>query len=191
VAKPSGARKPSAPGLTQDELRRGSELDYAAFDGAPPRPLARHPPRGPRRITLRRLRRLVCAGREVRAPTGTSGRNVLQHTPQVGGGRVRSRRIRMAVDFHRWLPWPTRQTNSRGAGQGRCGPEWHVGIMPTSTSASCTPDGAEVACFTWAEQPPLAGGSDAGRRHDEFNQLDQEWSQPPVAAATGRGARSA
>ncbi|MGE2691534.1 4-alpha-glucanotransferase [Mycolicibacterium pulveris] len=77
------------------------------------------------------------------------------------------------VDFHRWLQWQlddqltAAQATARQAGMG-------LGLMH-DLAVGVDPDGADA----WALQDVLALGVTAGAPPDEFNQLGQDWSQPP------------
>ena len=77
------------------------------------------------------------------------------------------------VDFHRWLQWQlddqltAAQATSLAAGMG-------LGIMH-DLAVGVDPNGADA----WALQDVLALGVTAGAPPDEFNQLGQDWSQPP------------
>jgi 4-alpha-glucanotransferase len=78
-----------------------------------------------------------------------------------------------AVDFHRWLQWQldeqlaVAQSQAVSAGMS-------LGIMH-DLAVGVHPDGAD----SWALQDALALGVSAGAPPDEFNQLGQDWSQPP------------
>jgi 4-alpha-glucanotransferase len=78
-----------------------------------------------------------------------------------------------AVDFHRWLQWQlddqltAAQATAVQAGMA-------LGIMG-DLAVGVDPDGADA----WALQDVLALGVTAGAPPDEFNQLGQDWSQPP------------
>ena len=78
-----------------------------------------------------------------------------------------------AVDFHRWLQWQlddqltATQATARQAGM-------ELGIMH-DLAVGVDPNGADA----WAMQDVLALGVTAGAPPDEFNQLGQDWSQPP------------
>jgi 4-alpha-glucanotransferase len=78
-----------------------------------------------------------------------------------------------AVDFHRWLQWQlddqlaTAQSRALRTGMP-------LGIMH-DLAVGVHPDGADA----WALQDVLALGVTAGAPPDEFNQLGQNWSQPP------------
>ncbi len=77
------------------------------------------------------------------------------------------------VDFHRWLQWQlddqlaTAQSTALRAGM-------ELGIMH-DLAVGVDPNGADA----WAMQDVLALGVTAGAPPDEFNQLGQDWSQPP------------
>jgi 4-alpha-glucanotransferase len=78
-----------------------------------------------------------------------------------------------AVDFHRWLQWQL--DDQLAAAQStavRAGME--LGIMH-DLAVGVDPNGADA----WAMQDVLALGVTAGAPPDEFNQLGQDWSQPP------------
>jgi 4-alpha-glucanotransferase len=78
-----------------------------------------------------------------------------------------------AVDFHRWLQWQlddqltVAQATAVQAGM-------HLGVMH-DLAVGVDPNGADA----WALQDVLALGVTAGAPPDEFNQLGQDWSQPP------------
>lgn len=78
-----------------------------------------------------------------------------------------------AVDFHRWLQWllddqlTAAQATAEQAGMA-------LGIM-ADLAVGVDPTGADA----WALQDVLALGVTAGAPPDEFNQLGQDWSQPP------------
>ena len=78
-----------------------------------------------------------------------------------------------AVDFHRWLQWQldeqltTAQATALAAGMD-------LGILH-DLAVGVDPNGADA----WALQDVLAPGVTAGAPPDEFNQLGQDWSQPP------------
>jgi 4-alpha-glucanotransferase len=78
-----------------------------------------------------------------------------------------------AVDFHRWLQWQlddqlaAAQSQAVGAGMA-------LGVMH-DLAVGVHPNGADA----WALQDVLALGVTAGAPPDEFNQLGQDWSQPP------------
>ncbi|PQE02538.1 4-alpha-glucanotransferase [Mycobacterium sp. EPG1] len=77
------------------------------------------------------------------------------------------------VDFHRWLQWLLdEQLSAAQDAAVRAGME--LGIMH-DLAVGVDPDGADA----WALQDVLALGVTAGAPPDEFNQLGQDWSQPP------------
>jgi 4-alpha-glucanotransferase len=77
------------------------------------------------------------------------------------------------VDFHRWLQWQLDdQLAAAQSTAERAGME--LGIMH-DLAVGVDPNGADA----WAMQDVLALGVSAGAPPDEFNQLGQDWSQPP------------
>jgi 4-alpha-glucanotransferase len=77
------------------------------------------------------------------------------------------------VDFHRWLQWQLDdQLTDAQATAVQAGME--LGIMH-DLAVGVDPNGADA----WALQDVLALGVTAGAPPDEFNQLGQDWSQPP------------
>lgn len=80
---------------------------------------------------------------------------------------------RRAVDFHRWLQWQLDEQLAAAQSQAvRTG--MPLGIMG-DLAVGVHPSGADA----WALQEVLALGVTAGAPPDEFNQLGQDWSQPP------------
>lgn len=78
-----------------------------------------------------------------------------------------------AVDFHRWLQWQLDEQLAAAQSQAvRTG--MPLGIMH-DLAVGVHPTGADA----WALQEVLALGVTAGAPPDEFNQLGQDWSQPP------------
>ncbi|MBW0012785.1 4-alpha-glucanotransferase [Mycobacterium sp.] len=79
-----------------------------------------------------------------------------------------------AVDFHRWMQWQldeqlaSAQSHATRAGMA-------LGVMH-DLAVGVHPNGADA----WAQQDVLALGVTAGAPPDEFNQLGQDWSQPPL-----------
>jgi len=77
------------------------------------------------------------------------------------------------VDFHRWLQWQlddqltAAQATATQAGMA-------LGVLH-DLAVGVDPGGADA----WALQDVLATGVSAGAPPDEFNQLGQDWSQPP------------
>lgn len=77
------------------------------------------------------------------------------------------------VDFHRWLQWQLDEQLASAQSQAlRTGMD--LGIMH-DLAVGVHPSGAD----SWALQDSLALGVTAGAPPDEFNQLGQDWSQPP------------
>ncbi|MGV0813068.1 4-alpha-glucanotransferase [Mycolicibacterium boenickei] len=98
--------------------------------------------------------------------------HALQHpaNPEVAAFAAANPR---AVDFHRWLQWLLDdQLTAAQATAVQAGME--LGIM-SDLAVGVDPDGADA----WALQDVLALGVTAGAPPDEFNQLGQDWSQPP------------
>ncbi len=84
-----------------------------------------------------------------------------------------ARSNRRAVDFHRWLQWQLDDQLARAQSQAlRTG--MALGVM-ADLAVGVHPSGADA----WALQDVLAPGVAAGAPPDEFNQLGQDWSQPP------------
>ena len=78
-----------------------------------------------------------------------------------------------AVDFHRWLQWQlVDQLTAAQASAVQAG--MNLGVMH-DLAVGVDPNGADA----WALQDVLALGVTAGAPPDEFNQLGQDWSQPP------------
>ncbi|MGX9792079.1 4-alpha-glucanotransferase [Mycobacterium sp. MMS18-G62] len=77
------------------------------------------------------------------------------------------------VDFHRWLQWQLDdQLTATQATAVQAGMD--LGVMH-DLAVGVDPNGADA----WALQDVLALGVTAGAPPDEFNQLGQDWSQPP------------
>jgi 4-alpha-glucanotransferase len=77
------------------------------------------------------------------------------------------------VDFHRWLQWQLDdQLTAAQATAVQAGMD--LGVMH-DLAVGVDPNGADA----WALQEVLALGVTAGAPPDEFNQLGQDWSQPP------------
>ena len=96
----------------------------------------------------------------------------VQH-PGAAGVRKFVEKYAATVDFHRWLQWQldeqlaAAQTKAVSAGMS-------LGIVH-DLAVGVHPNGAD----SWALQDALALGVSAGAPPDEFNQLGQDWSQPP------------
>lgn len=78
-----------------------------------------------------------------------------------------------AVDFHRWLQWQLDEQLA-GAQSAAVRVGMPLGIM-ADLAVGVHPNGAD----SWALQDILARGVTAGAPPDEYNQLGQDWSQPP------------
>ncbi|CAN5466484.1 4-alpha-glucanotransferase [soil metagenome] len=77
------------------------------------------------------------------------------------------------VDFHRWLQWQLDEQLASAQSAGvRAG--MSLGIMH-DLAVGVHPNGADA----WALQDVLALGVTAGAPPDDYNQLGQDWSQPP------------
>lgn len=113
-----------------------------------------------------------CALAEEYGPDWHRWPESLQH-PAADGVADFVARNSAAVDFHRWLQWQldeqlaAAQSQALGAGMS-------LGIM-ADLAVGVHPTGADA----WALQDVLALGVTAGAPPDEFNQLGQDWSQPP------------
>ena len=78
-----------------------------------------------------------------------------------------------AVDFHRWLQWQLDdQLTSAQATAVQAG--MALGVMH-DLAVGVDPNGADA----WALQDTLTLGVSVGAPPDEYNQLGQDWSQPP------------
>ena len=78
-----------------------------------------------------------------------------------------------AVDFHRWLQWQLDdQLTAAQATAVQVG--MALGVMH-DLAVGVDPNGADA----WALQDTLALGVSVGAPPDEYNQLGQDWSQPP------------
>ncbi|MEY8016076.1 4-alpha-glucanotransferase [Mycobacterium servetii] len=77
------------------------------------------------------------------------------------------------VDFHRWMQWQLDEQLAAAQSQAvRAG--MALGVMH-DLAVGVHPAGADA----WALQDALAPSVTAGAPPDEFNQLGQDWSQPP------------
>ncbi|BBU22848.1 4-alpha-glucanotransferase [Mycobacterium xenopi] len=96
----------------------------------------------------------------------------LQHPAGAGVADFVAKHPR-AVDFHRWLQWQLDDQLAAAQSQAlRAG--MVLGIVH-DLAVGAHPNGADA----WALQDVLALGVTAGAPPDEFNQLGQDWSQPP------------
>jgi 4-alpha-glucanotransferase len=97
---------------------------------------------------------------------------VLQHPASPAVADFAAERAK-TVDFFRWLQWQLDdQLTAAQATAVQVGME--LGIMH-DLAVGVDPNGADA----WALQDALALGVTAGAPPDEFNQLGQDWSQPP------------
>ncbi|MGO9098586.1 MAG: 4-alpha-glucanotransferase [Mycobacterium sp.] len=78
-----------------------------------------------------------------------------------------------AVDFHRWLQWQLDEQLAAAQSQA-VSAGMSLGVVH-DLAVGVHPNGAD----SWALQDALALGVSAGAPPDEFNQLGQDWSQPP------------
>jgi len=96
----------------------------------------------------------------------------LQHPDASGVARFVEKHS-ARVDFHRWLQWQLDEQLASAHSQAiRAG--MAMGVMH-DLAVGVHPHGADA----WALQDVLAPGVTAGAPPDEFNQLGQDWSQPP------------
>ncbi len=96
----------------------------------------------------------------------------LQHPQGAGIARFVEKHSN-AVDFHRWMQWQLDEQLAAVQSQAvRAG--MSLGVMH-DLAVGVHPTGAD----SWALQDALALGVTAGAPPDEFNQLGQDWSQPP------------
>ncbi|HET7074541.1 MAG TPA: 4-alpha-glucanotransferase [Mycobacterium sp.] len=96
----------------------------------------------------------------------------LQH-PDAAGVAGFVERNSDTIDFHRWLQWQLDEQLASAQSQAiRAG--MALGIM-ADLAVGVHPNGADA----WALQDVMARGVKAGAPPDEFNQLGQDWSQPP------------
>ena len=106
------------------------------------------------------------------AATGTSGPRICSIRP-ARRSPTSPPNTPTTVDFHRWLQWQLDdQLTAAQATAVQAGME--LGIMH-DLAVGVDPNGADA----WALQDVLALGVTAGAPPDEFNQLGQDWSQPP------------
>jgi 4-alpha-glucanotransferase len=96
----------------------------------------------------------------------------LQH-PAASGVAKFVRKHQETVDLHRWMQWQLDEQLAAAQSQAiRAG--MSLGIMH-DLAVGAHPNGADA----WALQDVMALGVTAGAPPDEFNQLGQDWSQPP------------
>ncbi|MDT5099086.1 MAG: 4-alpha-glucanotransferase, partial [Mycobacterium sp.] len=113
-----------------------------------------------------------CALAEKHGPDWHQWPDELEHPASAGVAEFAVKHAD-AVDFHRWLQWQLdEQLATAQSTAERSGME--LGIMH-DLAVGVDPNGADA----WALQDVLALGVTAGAPPDEFNQLGQDWSQPP------------
>lgn len=144
--------------LHQEPRSAGRELSYAAFRDREGRALDDFA--------------TWCALAEKHGDDWHCWPEALQH-PDASGVASFVRKHSDAVDFHRWLQWQLDEQLAAAQSQAtRAG--MSLGIMH-DLAVGVHPNGADA----WALQDLLALGVTAGAPPDEFNQLGQDWSQPP------------
>jgi 4-alpha-glucanotransferase len=113
-----------------------------------------------------------CALAEKHGPDWHQWPDELEHPASAGVAEFAVKHAD-AVDFHRWLQWQLdEQLATAQSTAERSGME--LGIIH-DLAVGVDPNGADA----WALQDVLALGVTAGAPPDEFNQLGQDWSQPP------------
>ena len=96
----------------------------------------------------------------------------LQH-PGASGVAKFVKKNRETIDLHRWMQWQLDEQLAAAQSQAvRAG--MSLGVMH-DLAVGVHPNGADA----WALQDVMALGVTAGAPPDEFNQLGQDWSQPP------------
>ena len=155
----SWAAKRAALKLVHEEPRSaGRELSYAAFRAREGRALDDFA--------------TWCALAEKYGGDWHSWPEALQHPEAAGVAKFVEKRSD-TVDFHRWLQWQLDEQLASAQSQAiRAG--MALGVMH-DLAVGVHPDGADA----WALQDAMALGVTAGAPPDEFNQLGQDWSQPP------------
>ncbi len=113
-----------------------------------------------------------CALAEVHGPDWHAWPDALRHPDDSSVADFRADHADR-VDFHCWLQWVvdeqlgTAQSSARGAGM-------RLGVMH-DLAVGVHAHGADA----WSHQDTLAQGISVGAPPDAFNQLGQDWSQPP------------
>lgn len=144
--------------LHQEPRSAGRELSYAAYRDREGRALDDFA--------------TWCALAEKHGDDWHSWPEALQH-PDASGVAAFVQKHSDTVDFHRWLQWQLDEQLAAAQSQAiRAG--MSLGIMH-DLAVGVHPNGADA----WALQDVLALGVTAGAPPDEFNQLGQDWSQPP------------
>lgn len=113
-----------------------------------------------------------CALSDVHGPDATEWPAGLQHprSPQVADF---AREHADLVDFHAWLQWVVDEQLERAQQQAKAA-GMAIGLMH-DLAVGAHPEGADA----WALQDVLAGGVSVGAPPDMYNQVGQDWSQPP------------
>jgi 4-alpha-glucanotransferase len=155
----SWAAKRAALKMLHSEPRSaGRELSYAAFRDREGRALDDFA--------------TWCALAEKYGADWHSWPEALQH-PDASGVADFAKKHSGTIDFHRWLQWQLDEQLAAAQSQAiRAG--MSLGIMH-DLAVGVHPNGADA----WALQDVMALGVTAGAPPDEFNQLGQDWSQPP------------
>lgn len=144
--------------LHQEPRSAGRELSYAAFRDREGRALDDFA--------------TWCALAEKYGADWHSWPEALQH-PDAAGVADFAKKHSDTVDFHRWLQWQLDEQLAAAQSQAiRAG--MSLGVMH-DLAVGVHPNGADA----WALQDVMALGVTAGAPPDEFNQLGQDWSQPP------------
>ncbi|GFG96058.1 4-alpha-glucanotransferase [Mycobacterium timonense] len=144
--------------LHEQPRSAGRELSYAAFRGREGRALDDFA--------------AWCALAEKYGDDWHAWPESLQH-PDASGVADFVEKHSDTVDFHRWLQWQLDEQLAAAQSQAiRAG--MSLGIMH-DLAVGVHPNGADA----WALQDVMALGVTAGAPPDEFNQLGQDWSQPP------------
>lgn len=152
------AKRAALEAIYREDRSAGRELAYAGFRHREGRSLDDFA--------------IWCALAEKHGPNWHDWPAELRHP---GGEAVAAFAARRAdeVDFHRWLQWQLDdQLTSAQATAVAAGME--LGVMH-DLAVGVSTGGADA----WALQDVLALGVTAGAPPDEFNQLGQDWSQPP------------
>ncbi len=113
-----------------------------------------------------------CALAEVHGADYRKWPGHLTHPRSAAVARERDR-LRPRVDFHAWLQWllDGQLADARRAALAAGMP---VGLV-SDLAVGSHPGGAD----SWAHQEVLATAMSTGAPPDEFNQLGQDWTQPP------------
>ncbi|MGB3481470.1 MAG: 4-alpha-glucanotransferase [Mycobacterium sp.] len=113
-----------------------------------------------------------CALADAHGPNWHEWPDGLRH-PDSAEVATFARKNSAAVDFYRWLQWQLDEQLA-GAQSTAVRTGMALGIMH-DLAVGVHPNGADA----WAMQDILALGVTAGAPPDDYNQLGQDWSQPP------------